>query len=212
MGRDLVLWNGTADSRRPFVRKCALTGSCDTGIEEKHPGVFVFPFLSESLCARIWAETEHYLAKAGEHNLPLPVRHDGGLDISYVFPELLDLFADAAKLAVCTFLPPELHDVTLHHAFRTMNFVGRDERFVRHLDKYAVTLNVCLHKTIDVEGSGVFFYESQASPEPAYCHEHRVGYAVLHSSKEWHQTEPLTAGVRGSVIMWFSHSADHGHA
>jgi hypothetical protein len=104
-------------------------------------------------------------------------------------------------------LPAELHEVKLQHAFRTKNFVGRDERFVRHLDKYAVTLNVCLHKTIDVEGSGVFFYESQDAPDYYYRHEHQVGYAILHSSREWHQTEPLTAGVRGSVIMWFAHES-----
>jgi ankyrin repeat protein len=96
-GRDVVSWsNSSSLAGKDFARQCALTGSCETGIEEKVPGVFVFPLLSESLCSRIWAETENYLGQAGELNLPMPVRHDGGLDLSYVFPELLTYIANAA--------------------------------------------------------------------------------------------------------------------
>merc|ERR1712032_1782278 len=99
--------------------------------------------------------------------------------------------------AVRALLPDDLHSVSLQHAFRTKNFVGREEEFKRHVDKYAVTLNVCLRKTHDVQGSGVFFFESAEAPEAAYTYVHKVGRAVLHSSKEWHQTEPLGAGERG---------------
>merc|ERR1712060_303677 len=129
----------------------------------------------------------------------------GGLDLSYIFPELLTFIAEAAMPVIHALLPKDLHDIILQHAFCTKNFVGREEAFKRHVDKYAVTLNICLHKTLDVIGSGVFFYESDSAVEPCYRHEHRIGRAVLHTSKKWHQTEPLIAGERGAVILWFNH-------
>lgn len=181
-----------------------LAGPSREGFVQPCPGVFAFRLLPEPLCDRVWAESENYVVRARELDLPMPVRHDGGLDLSVVFPDLVRAVADAALPAVRALLPPELHDVSLQHAFRTKNFVGRDERFVRHVDKHAVTLNVCLRKTFDVRGSGVFFFESQDAKAASYRHEHEVGLAVLHSSKAWHQTEPLTLGERGSLILWFS--------
>lgn len=123
-----------------------------------------------------------------------------------MFPGLLGQLSKAAMPAIRKLLAPDLHQVSLRHAFRTKNFVGRDEGFERHVDKYAVTLNVCLRKTPDVEGSGVFFYDEESTEQATYRHQHEVGLAVLHSSKEWHQTEPLRAGERGSLVMWFSHN------
>lgn len=210
IGNDVVSFAVSAgrrgDAMCSFRRALAVTGSRETGAEEPFPGVFVFPLLSASLCARIWAESEHYHAQAAELELPLPVRHDGGLDLFYVFPQLIALIAEAAAPAIRKFLPSELHGVSLRHGFRTKNFVGREEALKRHVDKYDVTLNVCIRKTPDVQGSGVFFFTSDSAPEPAYRHEHAVGLAVLHSSKELHQTEPLAQGERGSLILWFSHA------
>lgn len=204
-GHDLVLWGETVVPET-LQRSLAITGSCKTGVEEPFPGIFVFDLLSEDVCTRLWAETVNYLESAREKNLPLPIRHDGGLDLAYVFPAMLEKIAEAALPAIRALLPPELHDVFLQHAFRTYNYVGRDESFKRHVDKYAVTLNVCLHKTYDVQGSGVFFYASGSAESHAYRYEHRVGRACLHSSKEWHMTEDLRAGERGSIIMWFNNS------
>ncbi|CAJ1413081.1 unnamed protein product [Effrenium voratum] len=82
------------------------------------------------------------------------------------------------------------------------NFPQRDEDFARHKDKYAVTLNVCLRRSEDLQGSRVFFFANDTDP-PIYCHEHQVGLAVLHSSKEWHQTEECYQGERGSLILWY---------
>lgn len=202
-GHDTVLW---AEKGVPgaLCRSLQITGCCDTGVEEPFPGIYVFELLSEDVCTRLWAETLHYLEAAKHCNLPLPLRHDGGLDLAYVFPTMLGKIAEAAMPAIRELLPAELHDIFLQHAFRTYNFVGREESFKRHVDKYAVTLNVCLHKTLDVQGSGVLFYESQNATSHAYRYEHKVGRACLHSSKEWHMTETLTAGERGSIIMWFN--------
>lgn len=204
-GQGVVRWLHApeAPSAGGFERCLLVTGSRATGVEEPHPGVFVFQLLSTEICEAIWLETENYAKFAPEQGLPQPVRHDGCLDLSIVFPRLLSGIADAAQPVIRALLPEHLHSVTLRHAFRTKNFVGRDEAFKRHVDKYAVTLNVCLHKTADVRGSGVFFFDDVSVDIPAYRHEHEVGLAVLHSSKEWHQTEPLSAGVRSSIIMWF---------
>jgi len=206
LGQDLVLWTDSTAAAAPLQRSLRITGSAETGIEESCPGVFVFDLLSKDVCERLWKESVNYLQCAKQGDLPLPMRHDGGLDLSYVFPELLAKIAEVAMPALRKVLPTELHDVFLQHAFRTFNYVGRDEHFKRHVDKYAVTLNVCLHKTPGVQGSGVLFYESQEADIYAYRYEHEVGRACLHSSKEWHMTERLTAGERGSVIMWFNRS------
>lgn len=189
----------------PMAPPSGLRSPGTAGVQEPVPGVYVFRFLPEPICGKLWDETEHYLAQAESGLLPLPLRHDGCLDLSHVFPGLLGLFAEAAMPAIRTLLTPDLHGVSLRHAFRTKNFVGRDENFKRHVDKYAVTLNVCLRCTADVQGSGVFFFDDDTTEDVAYLHHHEVGLAVLHSSKNWHQTEPLRAGERGSLIMWFAH-------
>jgi len=204
-GRSIVRWlaAGAALDASSFKRQLAVTGTRTTGVEEQFPGVFVFPLLSAELCDAIWLETENYAAVAPDKGLPMPVRHDGCLDLSILFPQLLSAIAAAAAPAIQALLPASLHDVVLRHAFRTRNFVGREEELKRHTDKYAVTLNVCIHKTPDVSGSGVFFFDDASVATPAYRHEHEVGLAALHSSKQYHQTEPLSAGVRSSVVLWF---------
>eukprot|EP00927_Polykrikos_kofoidii_P043108 TRINITY_DN37176_c0_g1_i1.p1 TRINITY_DN37176_c0_g1~~TRINITY_DN37176_c0_g1_i1.p1 ORF type:complete len:709 (+),score=111.74 TRINITY_DN37176_c0_g1_i1:120-2246(+) len=214
-GFDIVSWvpmatvpcgmsrDRSQNSRGDFVRALLVNGKRESGVEEPIPGVFVFRFLSVDLCARIWNETENYLNMAAEHALPLPIRHDGCLDLSHVFPHLLHNLFRASLAPIRALLPIDVHGVHLRHAFRTKNYVGRQEAFKRHVDKYAVTLNLCLRKTADLQGSGVFFYESDSAESPSFHHEHEVGLAVLHSSKAWHMTEELTVGERGSVIMWF---------
>eukprot|EP00439_Symbiodinium_sp_Y106_P064520 s233_g10.t1 len=155
------------------------------------------------LSAKIPQCASGYLAVVMKHpglsekGLPMPVRHDGCLDVSQIFPELLSQVTAAALPA---FSALGFEGVRLRHAFRTKNYVSREETFARHVDKYAVTLNVCLLRTATLHGSRVFFYASEDTVEPAYCHEHQVGLAVAHSSKEWHQTEKLFVGERGETL------------
>jgi len=214
-GIDIVRWMAGGStlccpsSRSPLDREPVITGERRTGISlAPYEGVYLFDYLSTAICQRIWIETENYFKKANEDGLPMPIRHDGCLDIFRIFPRLMRILEEAAMPAIRAALPPDLHDVRLKHAFRTKNFLGRPENkqsyFKRHVDKYLVTVNVCVHKTPDVEGSGVFFFQSdEPSEQPVYTHIHEVGLAVLHSSKEWHQTEVLRRGERGSFIMWF---------
>jgi len=200
-GEDIVKWSHHEGLQETsFQRIPAVTGSRATGMEEPLPGVLVFQLLGADLCRRIWAETENYISQAEEKGLPMPVRHDGCLDISQIFPELLSQVTAAALPAYSAL---GFEGVRLRHAFRTKNYASREETFVRHVDKYALTLNVCLQRTAMLRGSRVFFYASEDAVDPSYCHEHQVGLAVVHSSKEWHQTEKLLAGERGSLIMWF---------
>ena len=35
-----------------------------------------------------------------------------------------------------------------------------------------------------------------------YTHEHSVGRAVMHDGKQFHRTDPITRGTRGSLIVW----------
>jgi len=208
-GEDIVAWTPLSEQsqqQKSFLQgSLEVTGSRLSGVEEPMKGVFVFPFFAKRFCSRMWAELMHYETAAAEGGqLPMPYRHDGSLELSKIFPELLQAVAEAARPAIEALLPSHLHAARLQHAFRTKNVVGRNEDFVRHVDKYAVTLNVCLHRTLELEGSGVSFYESEdPAVGPTYHHEHEVGVAILHSSKEWHKTEELIKGERGSLIMWF---------
>lgn len=79
-----------------------------------------------------------------------------------------------------------------------------------HQDRYDLTLNICLHATPDLEGSTVsFFNEPEETGEVpggsvAYRLQHRLGWAALHTSMQWHCTDPIKCGERDSLIVWFS--------
>lgn len=207
-GQNVVLWQESQTSSNncddfKFSRSLTITGTRSSGVESSFGGVFVFDLLSADLCKRIWMETENYVEQAKKHDWSMPVRHDGGIDVARVFPKLVAMVVEAAMPAIVSLMSSAVHKIKLRHAFRTFNYVGREEEFKRHQDKYAVTLNICLHKTADVLGSGVYFFDSEADCIQKYRHEHQVGVAILHSSKEWHQTEQIGRGERGSMIMWF---------
>merc|ERR1712110_1074366 len=71
IGHDVVSWVVGVPAAT-FVRSPTVTGSRLTGAQMPCPGVFAFDLLSASLCARIWAETEHSLSVAKERSLPQP--------------------------------------------------------------------------------------------------------------------------------------------
>lgn len=182
---------------------------------EPHPGVFSFSLLSELCCAQIWDELHRYEAQACAHpeqGLPLTVRHDGNFGCLQEcgFAALLEALQEVCEPFVKENLP-QLGQFQIYHAFVTRNYVGRDENatFKMHCDKSDLTFNICLHASEGFQGSTVGFYsnssEEGCTPSESdreYTHVHSVGRCVFHNGGQWHKTDPITAGTRGSLIAW----------
>merc|ERR1712224_184736 len=178
---------------------------------EPFPGLFVFPLLSHLFCSHVCEEISHYVKAAREDPLlPLSIRHDGNVgDLQDCgFSPLLDALHSAIKPLISRRIP-QLGEVRVSHAFRTRNFVGRDEVFRIHRDRYELTLNICIHATSDLEGSTVSFFsdpttEGEVPSEPAaYRLKHQIGWAALHTAQQWHCTDRIIKGERDSLIVWF---------
>lgn len=188
-------------------------------VKEPIPGVLVFPLLSPDLCRRAWEELYAYeRAAASDHNLPLHVRHDGNLSSleALGFEPFLKAVEHAVAPVIAARLP-SFGRCEVYHAFVTRNYVGRasNATFKMHCDKSALTINVCLHASADVEGSTVGFYvapaDGSAPTDPQhrlYTHTHVVGHAVVHDGSQWHKTDPILRGTRGSLIIWARRATD----
>lgn len=202
-----------------------LTPSPSSAVSEPIPGVLAFPLLSEGCCKTFWDELHAYERAAAEcASLPLHVRHDGNLG------KLEEIgFANALhaiETAIAPILAERLPDLgngdgfEVYHAFVTRNFVGRDSNatFKMHCDKSALTINICLHMSDDAKGSTVGFYNLSEQDEPnsvpedpkhrVYTHVHTVGAAVVHDGCQWHKTDPILQGTRGSLICWARRRSD----
>lgn len=98
----------------------------------------------------------------------------------------------------------------MYHAFLVRNWLGRQASFKVHCDKSDLTINICLHRSDDLEGSSVGFYSSPDATvkEPPteesriFTYHHAVGRMLLHDGTKWHKTDDSTRGTRGSIIIW----------
>jgi len=188
-------------------------------VNEPIPGVLAFPLLSEDCCKTLWEELHAYERAAAEcPSLPLHVRHDGNFGKLEEIGFLSALHA--IEKAIAPILAERLPDLgdgdgfEVYHAFVTRNFVGRDSNatFKMHCDKSALTINICLHMSGDAKGSTVGFYNLSEADDPnsvpedpkhrVYTHTHAVGTAVVHDGCQWHKTDPILQGTRGSLICW----------
>uniref|UniRef100_A0A0G4GH81 Fe2OG dioxygenase domain-containing protein n=1 Tax=Chromera velia CCMP2878 TaxID=1169474 RepID=A0A0G4GH81_9ALVE len=195
-------------------------------------GVFAFPLANSAFCKAVWEEIHHYEKFVRDHpdlGLPLHERHDGNLgnlqDCGFL-PLLEAVEKGANRAAEKAGRPP----CRVYHAFLTRNFVGREEnaKFKVHCDRSAVTINLCVHASDDLQGSTVGFFlpkgrrgRAVASPkkdeenddgsaqidppgeeERVLTYAHKVGTAVMHDGSCWHKTDPIERGSRGSLIVW----------
>lgn len=105
----------------------------------------------------------------------------------------------------------------------------------KHVDPSDITVNLCLEKTQDVEGSQVLFYGTQQlftpqrmdvnnmdkteddaartsviSPKESgdfsFLVEQEEGYATIHWGHHPHRTMPLTSGRRTNVVLTYCYS------
>ena len=98
-----------------------------------------------------------------------------------------------------------------------------DTSGAKHMDPSDITINMCLHKADDTEGSYVLFHgtkqlssSSSASTEderqqlPAlydrFLVNQRPGYATIHFGDHPHETTPLLKGSRTNVILTYCYT------
>ena len=101
----------------------------------------------------------------------------------------------------------------MYHAFLVRNWLGRQASYKIHCDKSDLTINVCLHRSDDLEGSTVGFYsppnggqggvsDPPTADDRIYTYHHALGRMVFHDGTSWHKTDDSTRGTRGSIIIW----------
>lgn len=80
------------------------------------------------------------------------------------------------------------------------------------MDPSDVTINLCLDKSDDCEGSHVWFHGTKAltnvpdadAPKPdQFLVRQDAGYATIHWGDHWHETTPLKAGRRTNIVLTF---------
>ena len=172
-------------------------------------GVWTAPALAEECCRNLYEELCRYeeVAKS-DRDLPLYTRHDGNLGSLECcgFQEVLDLIHEVLMLPVLRrCFPSQQQHVRTRHAFLTRNWFGREETFRKHRDASDITLNICLQMSPGLRGSTVKFFSSLDPEQEVLDYGHQLGHMVIHSGKEWHQTQVLLGppdATRASLIVW----------
>lgn len=142
-------------------------------------GLFSLPLFDAQFCQRLIEEIVNYEREAKLLGLPLFYRHDdniGSLERCGFMP-LLDRLASTISPLLdrlthnnnnnSDVVSASRHMLRARHAFVTRNHVGRVEMatFKKHRDKSDITLNVCIERTDDVEGSTVTFFKYKRTIE-----------------------------------------------
>jgi hypothetical protein len=96
---------------------------------------------------------------------------------------------------IVSYAPPANDDKS-----NSMRALSRS-RLVAHTDDSELTLNVCLGR--EFEGGQVLFsgVRGGARREPD-AYSPRIGWALMHIGREFHEVSPVTSGQRFSLIVW----------
>jgi hypothetical protein len=119
--------------------------------------------------------------------------------------------------------------IVKHFGLRTLDEIRLDDAFcihyntdqadtsgAKHTDPSDITVNMCLEKSDDTEGSHVLFHgtksltnvpeasSSNSSPPPGtFLVRQDAGYATIHWGDHLHETMPLKSGRRTNVVLTF---------
>ena len=111
-----------------------------------------------------------------------------------------------------------LDDIRLDDAFVVhYNTSQRDTTCAKHIDPSDITVNICLEKSSDCQGSQVVFYGSQKlrgveegdddtttdEKEDVFAVEQEQGYATIHYGHHPHRTLDLLQGHRTNVVLTY---------
>lgn len=107
-----------------------------------------------------------------------------------------------------------LDEVRLHDAF-CIHYNAADQSDTsgaKHTDPSDLTVNMCLERSDDAQGSHVRFYgikplgkgERDSTKDPlSFLVRQDAGYATIHWGSHLHETTPLLSGTRTNVVLTF---------
>jgi hypothetical protein len=120
----------------------------------------------------------------------------------------------------------DLSELRLDDAFCVhYNMDQHDTSGAKHKDPSDITINMCLHKSKDTEGSYVLFYGTKKlsstpirnneandddKPQPPlfdrFLVNQKPGYATIHFGDHLHETTPLVRGSRTNIVLtyWYT--------
>lgn len=124
------------------------------------------------------------------------------------------VFQNVAQAMTTYFQLDSMDDVRLDDAFCVhYNTSQMDSSGAKHTDPSDITVNLCLERSHDVQGSQVKFYgrrsihgvkiEEDKELNPIILVEQQQGYATIHWGDHPHETLPIERGQRTNIILTF---------
>lgn len=113
-------------------------------------------------------------------------------------------------------------DLEVHACFAVLYSPEANQILKLHRDDSDVTLNICLERSDDLEGTEVVFHGTEGLKHPKLNHTPTFmpydkaktlvnvpkGWVAIHRGCHAHETTPLRQGHRLSVICWFKYVLD----
>jgi hypothetical protein len=127
-------------------------------------------------------------------------------DPDFPFARLLELLEPTLQ----THFVDSIDELTLDDAFAIhYNEAHFNTTVAKHTDPSDITVNICLRRTDELEGSEVLFYgtkELRGVPasvlsDESFLVEGLQGFATVHWGDHPHETMPLVRGRRTNVVM-----------
>eukprot|EP00448_Togula_jolla_P017369 CAMPEP_0170593868 /NCGR_PEP_ID=MMETSP0224-20130122/13692_1 /TAXON_ID=285029 /ORGANISM="Togula jolla, Strain CCCM 725" /LENGTH=364 /DNA_ID=CAMNT_0010917879 /DNA_START=41 /DNA_END=1135 /DNA_ORIENTATION=- len=194
-------------SRPTAVNDC-IASLCKEGLlRMPRQGLFIFDVLTPTFCGELVEELDHFKASGLPKTAPNTMNRHGAIMRELGFSEgLLDPFvAEYVDPIAAKLLPLQAEGLDSYRAFTVCyDAADGDHDLAMHYDNAEVTLNVNIGG--NWAGGEVTFFGPQATraggEQDPISLSLACGEGVLHSARELHQAEPVTAGERQNLILW----------
>jgi hypothetical protein len=137
-------------------------------------------------------------------------------DPDFPFEFVLGENSEIGKSILRHFNVTKLDEVRLDDAFCVhYNMEQEDSSGAKHMDPSDITVNMCLEKTEDVEGSEVVFYgtktlenvgrteDDDKDASYSFLVQQEAGYATMHWGDHPHKTMALQKGKRTNIVFTY---------
>jgi len=178
-------------------------------IREEAPGIYSFPFFTESFCERFLEELDNY-KRTG-----LPIRRPNSMNNYGIIVNEIGMRPMISRMQaqilhpIAKLLWPEVaSQFDEHHTFMVQYKQGQDLGLDMHTDDSDVTFNICLGR--DFQGAGLTFCGEVGEPNHRqfnHTFAHERGRAVVHLGSRRHGADDIQAGERNNLIVWNQNQA-----
>jgi hypothetical protein len=127
----------------------------------------------------------------------------------FPFDAILD--SDVGRAIESHFVP--LAEIRLDDAFCVHYNMDQDDTSgAKHTDPSDITVNMCLEKTAETQGSEVLFYGTKSlrggkiadtTGAKTFLVEQKTGFATIHWGAHPHETLALTSGKRTNIVATY---------